>query len=211
MPVIRNLLPDPTDLVIQGELMRRDVFEFSNSDFLMTTFGTQIAATLQSQAPPLITPFIESNRPLPDDEAYTPMHSDFTPYHSRLRDTVFGNQIANNAVICTPMGAIIPSKNIGVSGILMSKFTQSTQLWTLSGISRDNAGSVLAVCRVVLLQVCEIKVAGFTVIAETISDGSGNYSFTVPREDTAYQVIMYNNTVPVAGISVNTLVPIAAV
>lgn len=45
--------------------------------------------------------------------------------------------------------------------------------------------------------------------AETVSDGSGNYSFTVPWNSSQYQILAYKTGSPdIAGVTVDTLIPV---
>ena len=73
--------------------------------------------------------------------------------------------------------------------------------FSISGQTLDAAGSPLADCRV------ELNDSRNDVeYAETVSDGSGNYSFTLPWNSWNWQIIAYKVGSPdVAGVTVDTL------
>lgn len=169
MPVLLPVLPDPTDLVIQGEQLRA----------------------------PAVAPAVV----LVAGEQQTGMMAN---------DIVQASQFllhSNNAAIATPAGALI---KVTPMECLIARFVQSTTRWLLSGVTYDLASAPLAGCRVVVFETGRIAQTGCPVVAETISDGSGNYSVEVPL-NTAYQAIAYLPGSPdVAGITRNDIVPIAA-
>jgi hypothetical protein len=77
--------------------------------------------------------------------------------------------------------------------------------FTLAGVSRDSAGAALAFCDVRLF----IADAFDQRIATTTSDGSGNYSFSVPSNADRYWVAMYKAGSPnLAGVSDRTLIAV---
>jgi hypothetical protein len=77
----------------------------------------------------------------------------------------------------------------------------------LIGVTKDGTGAALGGCRVVVFETGRIAKDGAPIIAETISDGSGNYSVEVPGNK-AYQAIAYKPGSPdVAGVTRNDLVP----
>lgn len=195
MPVIRNVPRDPTDLVLQGGQMRREAIA---SGIHAGRRPLQMSALFIGYADTL------PNILVYDAEAYTPAHPDFTPYHARLRSPFLGSMISNNSCISTPCGAIYPHD---IGNHLMNAFTQGTSRWQIVGVTRDSAGTALGNCRVVMLEVSRIAVTGQPVVAETISDGSGNYTIEVAG-NTAHQGIAYKDGSPdVAGISLDTLTP----
>ena len=107
------------------------------------------------------------------------------------------------------------SKLCNVAGItplgmnLMESFPEDTGRWLLSGVTKDSTGAALGNCRVVVLETARIGVQQNPVVGEMISDGSGNFSFTVPR-NTGYQVVAYLPGSPdVAGVTRNDLAPVA--
>lgn len=123
-----------------------------------------------------------------------------------------------NPVVTIPRGAVYRSglaKRTTVPVLpdsfgahtLVETFVETTNTWTVSGISRSNDGSILAGARVVLLWVDKIgvnpDVFGNPVVAETVSDAVGAYSFQVSRFG-SYQVYAYKAGAPdVMGITQN--------
>jgi len=80
-----------------------------------------------------------------------------------------------------------------------------TGTFSIVGVSRDSAGVALAFCKVSLF----IADAFDQRIAQTTSDGSGNYSFTVPSNANSYWVAMYKAGSPnLAGVSDRNLVAV---
>lgn len=72
---------------------------------------------------------------------------------------------------------------------------------SLTGITRDYIGAVLASCVVLLFQTADNVFVG-----QTASDGSGNYSFTMSRGQGPFYAVAYKTGAPdVAGSTVNTL------
>ena len=95
----------------------------------------------------------------------------------------------------------------GLSGLLINNFVQNTARFQITGVTRDSAGTALGTCRVVMLEVGRIAKGEMPVVAETISDGSGNYTIEVAL-NTAHQGIAYKDGSPdVAGISIDGLTP----
>jgi hypothetical protein len=86
---------------------------------------------------------------------------------------------------------------------------QSTQMFRFTGQTLDSTGAALGGCRVVLLATNRMAVgAPDVVIAETISDGGGNYSIIAPLPVPSYQLIAYLPGSPdVAGITRNDVSP----
>lgn len=206
MPVITWLVPDPTDLVIQGEELRLNAL---GGSVLASQLGPLQAAKVERFAAgcsPLILEIAENGIVVAGDQGYAPMHPDFTPYHCRLRSRFQRSMIAVNAVICTPCGTIVPF-DAGLSGMLINNFVQNTARWQIVGVTRDSAGTALGICRVVMLELGRIAVGEMPIVAETTSDGSGNYTIEVAL-NTAHQAISYKDGSPdVAGISVDSLTP----
>lgn len=76
-----------------------------------------------------------------------------------------------------------------------------TTTYVLSGVTRDSAGATLASCRVIVFQTGWLALGHRPIIGETVSDGSGNWSLTVPRAG-GYMVWTYKDGSPdVAGTS----------
>jgi hypothetical protein len=74
----------------------------------------------------------------------------------------------------------------------------STQGYTISGVTRDSTGGVLPGCKVLLL-IADTD----TKIAETISDGSGNFSFGATAGP--YWLAAWGPSGVVAGITMENL------
>ena len=73
--------------------------------------------------------------------------------------------------------------------------------FSISGITRDASGVALGECAVDLFLSAED-----TLVAQTVSDGSGNYSFVVNGNSQNYYIRAYKVGSPdMAGTSVNTL------
>lgn len=72
----------------------------------------------------------------------------------------------------------------------------------LSGVSRDAAGVALGACQVLIFRT-EDK----TLVDETISDASGNWSISLMKGGPFF-LVEYKTGTPVFGTSVNTLVPL---
>ena len=76
--------------------------------------------------------------------------------------------------------------------------------FSITGITRDNAGAALGSCRVELM-----RTGGDTFVAETISDGSGNFTLVTPNNSGTFYLVAYKVGSPdKAGTSVNTLTPV---
>jgi hypothetical protein len=190
MPVIIYVPPDPTDFVIQGESFR--------SEAVLQPINNVISPFLAYSGEPLNSIIVAG---LQD---YPPMQPAFAVRHARLRSPFDGSMIGANAVICTPCGAVYP---VDIGNHLMDEYVGATSRWQITGVTRDNAGATLGNCRVVMLEVSRIAVGETPVVAETISDGSGNYTIEVAL-NTAHQGIAYKDGSPdVAGISIDTLTP----
>jgi hypothetical protein len=195
MPVIINVPADPTDLVIQGEMMR---FEAMGASIAVGGAPAMSSVMIEEVVVPSL--FIAGER------SYPPMHPDFTPYDSRLRSAELGTLPAANACICTPLGAIYPHK----PGPLINPFVQSTQLWKLEGITYDSSGAPLPNCEVIAFETGRLTVGSTPVEGRTISDGSGNYTIPVAL-NTHYEVTAYKSGSPDrAGITLRSLTPVPA-
>jgi hypothetical protein len=131
------------------------------------------------------------------------------------RSNVFGvgqNGIANrrndgNTVVASGAGPYAGGKMKGPNQpfFFEPEFNSQKQRFrgnfSISGQTLNAAGTPLAECRV------ELNESRSDVeYAETISDGSGNYSFTIPYNSWNWQVIAYKVGSPdVAGVTVDTL------
>lgn len=196
MPVIRTVPQDPTDLVIQGEEMRLAAIR----DGLHSG-----AAAAMSSA--LLGAVVAASLLVPGEQNFAPMHPDYTPYDAKLRDRFAGTMIANNAVISTPCGTLVP---VGPRDCLVNAFAQDTSLWKLQGVTRDNVGAAIGNCEVVAFETGQLFVGAAPVEGRTVSDGSGNYTIAVARV-THYEVVAYLAGAPDrAGITLRTLTPVPA-
>jgi hypothetical protein len=95
-------------------------------------------------------------------------------------------------------------------GLKIYETQQSYQVFTLTGTTTDGAGAALGNCRVIAYQT-GWQYAGNApvIIAETTSDGSGNFSMLLRNID--YQLTAYKPGSPdLAGITKNNVTPVAA-
>lgn len=132
------------------------------------------------------------------------------------------NPIAIPSIIANPrqevkdsgsLKVITPSNlpdNFGRIQFLLYEAPVSYQVFQLTGTTVDGAGAALGNCRVIAYQSGWRYVdAGTTIIAETISDGSGNFSMLLRNID--YQLTAYIEGSPdKAGITRQDLTPVAA-
>lgn len=202
MPVIRVVPQDPTDLVIQGEEMRQSAIAGGMHTTVAPPYLMEDVFSGGIEPPRAAAPIVIAGA-----QAYPPMAPDAAPPVEVLRSPFDGTMIGNNMGISTPCGAIYPH-DIGMH--LMTSFQQSTVRWSLVGITRDQAGATLGNCRVIVMETGRLSVNGAPIVAEAVSDGSGNYAIAVPL-NTSYQVVAYKTGSPdVAGVSLQTLTPAAA-
>lgn len=71
---------------------------------------------------------------------------------------------------------------------------------TIAGVTRDSTGAALGGCTVKLFET-----GTDVLVAQQVSDGSGNYSFTVPGNGTYYELAYKDGAPAVTGASLNTL------
>jgi hypothetical protein len=104
---------------------------------------------------------------------------------------------------------------------LLNRFEQATNLFTIAGQTVTGNGTPLANCRIVVYETGRMAVdggayrSGFSsespVVAEALSDGSGNFTINVPM-NVAYQLTGYLEGSPDrAGITRKDVVPSNAV
>ena len=96
MPIILDVLPDPTDIVLQGEQLRISV----NNRY----------PKIQSNFPmlPANTPQVNFDSLISDEDSFPPMNSFVEINRLSIRRMANGElQIRNNAGISTPCGAWI--------------------------------------------------------------------------------------------------------
>lgn len=192
MPILQYVLQDPTDIVLQGEQMRKSVFDPVDIEKPSSMMG----ADLQSGLIPIVQ----------DDDAFAPMNSFICQSIlsvRRMKNNTLQQRV--NAGIATPCGGWVSAD----FPPLLVRFIQATDLWSVSGVTNNSAGSPLAECRVVALETGRIAAEGVAEVGETISNGSGVYSIPVPL-NTAYQLTAYKPGSPdVAGITRNDVTPAA--
>jgi hypothetical protein len=95
-------------------------------------------------------------------------------------------------------------------GLKIYETQQSYQVFTLTGTTTDGAGAALGNCRVIAYQTgWQYAQDAPVIIAETVSDGSGNFSIDLRNID--YQLTAYKPGSPdLAGITKNNVTPVAA-
>ena len=104
----------------------------------------------------------------------------------------------------TPTGGVAHKTGPIVAGPFFNSQQQKFKnFWIISGVTKDSAGAALGSCTVHLFN------TGTDVeCAETVSDASGNYSFSVPGNSSANYMVAYLAGSPdVAGTTVNTIYP----
>lgn len=205
MPTFTPILPDPTDVVLQGGKMLLPVEPLKFPD---------VPEYLEGRWPPLIIDPPDRLPAVPfsivqQSYAFGMVDLGSRQFSARVMDQ------AVNACICTPCGEIVP--------VLMghqwfwNDTGQTTAQFYLTGVTRDSTGTPLGNCRVVVYESGRIYVGGnecrvgyatdSPIVGETISDGSGNYTLLVPL-NTAYQAMGYLAGSPdVFGTTLNTLTP----
>lgn len=196
MPVIIPLPQEPTDLVVQGAQLRAAALGVP----VGAEMGTQVILAA-GEVSALVIPLVAGAQDT------IGMIADGRRAHARLQSQENGGQVRANALVATPCGALVWIQ-LGRHPCL-DIFVEASSQWLLSGITRDNVGVALGDCQVAILETGRIAVDGAPVVAQTVSDGAGNYSVAVPT-NTAFQAIAYKAGTPdVAGISRNDLVPAA--
>lgn len=92
----------------------------------------------------------------------------------------------------------------GQIGTVVYRSRGNQIIHTLSGVTRDSAGAVLAGCVVDMFRTTDDVLVG-----ATISDGAGVYTLPVSGPGGPFYLVAYKVGVPdVAGTSVNTLIAI---
>lgn len=213
MPILKYVPQDPTDLVLQGEQLRQSVFDPIDIERPSSMIGGFLPSGLRSI--------------VQDDDAFAPMNSFICLSVLSMRRMKSNTlQRRANAGVATPCGAWVSAD----FPPLLTRFEQASDVFTITGQTVTGAGAALAGCRVVVYETGRIAVtavppeqyhsAGNTspgtwespspVVAEAISDGSGNFSILVPM-NVAYQLTGYLTGSPDrAGITKDTVVPTAA-
>ena len=186
MPVLLSVLSDPFDLVVEGEQLRDAAF-----------------VSVVGNTYPLIADDGPVDLPLSPGVviagaiSFPPMLTQ-APSVRPTRSVEAGTLMGNNAVIATPCGALVDLQRGRLC--MMSDFVQGTNTFTLTGVTRNSAGVALASCEVRVF-----KTGDDVLVAQTISDGSGNYSVTLPTNLRHYVVSYKTGSPDVTGATVNTL------
>lgn len=112
-------------------------------------------------------------------------------------------EVVNRGLLGNVRADVLPPQ----FGLKIYDNVQSHTAFTLTGITRTGAGVALAGCRVVAYQSGWRYVDNApVVIAETVSDGSGNFSLTLRNID--YQLVAYKAGSPdVSGVTRDDVVP----
>jgi hypothetical protein len=213
MPIIRDLLKDPADLVMQGEQLRTASFLTFVDSWGANTRVSDAANTL---------PFLLVE--LEDEEA-TGMIANGTVPYARLRSIENGALMSANCGIATPCGAMVY-----MSYNPINTFVEASVLWALTGVTRDyTTQTAIAGCAVDAHEFGRLAVAAGSsrtfysvgnpnpgqfegnqsLVGRAISDGSGNYTIPVGT-NTAYQLVAYKVGSPyIAGITRQDVTPTA--
>ena len=102
-------------------------------------------------------------------------------------------------------GPVVGRMSRGPIGTAQSRSKGVTSNPTLTGISRDSAGAPTGTCQI--LAFCTVNK---TLAGETTSDASGNWSMVVLTSGPFFLVEYKDGGTPVAGSSLNTLLPVRA-
>lgn len=94
-----------------------------------------------------------------------------------------------------------PGFTAGKPGLFLRAPPLGNVNFTISGVTKDSGGSALAACVVQLF-----RTGDDSIVAETTSDGSGNYSFTLGGNSGTFYIVAYKAGSPdVSGTTVNTI------
>ena len=127
-----------------------------------------------------------------------------------------------NPIITIPRGAVYRSglaKQITMPVLddsfgrhtSLDSFIETTRKWFVIGVTKDSVDAALGNCRVLIMQTDKVRVnidqLANPIIADVISDGSGNYSVQM-NKNLPLQVMSYKTGSPdVGGVTVNTVIP----
>jgi hypothetical protein len=154
MRVLRRLLPDPTDLVVQGEQMRSAALSWPIA-------GTTTPALLKPLDSGLVVQGWQTVAPMTDEGPTPPQRS--VPFGREARPRL-------NAGIMTASG-FMP---VYANECEVRAFAQATSIFTITGVARTSAGTPVPGARVLAFY-NETQLVG-----ETLADGGGNYSIRTP-------------------------------
>jgi len=193
MPVIIYVPPGVPDLVIQGEQMRN--FALYSGIFC-------------APAPPELTQLIEGSvdpaimytEVMPGEHNYL---MNIGSYPVPSVEILCANFFSLD-LVCTPCGANVPT---AMDCTIIDSCLEASAQWQIIGTTVDASGNALGNCRVVVMETGRINQTGTPVVNEGLSNGSGNYTITVPYY-TSYQVFAYLPGSPdVVGSTVNVVTP----
>lgn len=120
----------------------------------------------------------------------------------------FGTMYADvqNTAIQNPVTTSAPPGSILTDRRLYDR-VQGEKTGIISGVSRDNTGAPLGNCRVMLFRTA-VGVGQQDFVGETLSDGSGNWSFATLESGPFFLVEYLAGSPDQAGTSVNTIAPV---
>jgi hypothetical protein len=191
MPVIVECLKDPTDIVLMGEQLR------DSCTLMPVVMGYWPMLAGACEEPDTTVTVMGAQELTPMNVWGWARNIRLNPFACTL--------VQNNAVICTPCGAIVLAP---YGQRIMDTYVEAAVRFALTGVTKDSAGAALGNCRVVVLDAGQLaNNASRPFVAEGYSDGAGNYSIEVPQ-NTALQAIAYKQGSPdVAGITRSDVTP----
>lgn len=127
---------------------------------------------------------IDATYVIAGEQNFSPTQVDFA-YSSFVLS--YSNLPRVNSGISNQDGTFLPHHR---SGLLINQFIQSSSRWKLDFQVVDSSDVAVPGARVIVMETGRLAAASSPVIAETISDGSGNVSIEVPQ-NTTYFLIAY--------------------
>ena len=191
MRTLLPLIPDPPTRILQGEELRSASAAVMSFDVGTPAFNAPLLASLRQQL------LIEGDT-LVNAEAGIVRAASYEGLVPRQDPRVFTRQDRPraNGGIMTSAG-FIP---VYANECMIRLFERATNRFTVSGVTRDNTGAALGACKVLLL-----KGEATELVAATVSDGSGNFSFTV-AESGGYMALAFNGGRDRRGASIDMTV-----
>jgi len=187
MPVILAVFSDPTEYVLQSEEMRDGALQQPVS----------IAAGLVQTLPVVVSDSLYTGASTPlvaNEQLYTPMASDMQKTISDQQGLSFGFGLA---AMCSPCGLTVPF-DMNPHRCMMEDFGQGTEQWLITVQAQDTTGAIIVGARVVAFETGRIAKDGAPLVAEGITDGSGNVTLTVSA-NVAHLVVGYVSGSPDKG------------
>ena len=192
MPVLLAPLQDPTDVVMQGEQLRVGVDDAGDTQ----QYGNIIGGNSMTGFSSVVA----------DEDGLLPMNSYTEVGILSVRRRKNGGLYPRaNAGVATPSGGWITND----WSPLLNQSIQASNLFAISGVTKDSTGAALGNCRVVCEETGRQVTApnGMPVLRETTSDGSGNYTVS-GLLNIAHQLMAYKaGGTDVAGITRNDVTP----